>query len=72
MTDAEIIARANDLARKFYAVQGYTVPEGHRFDQATHPQEMGVWEMACIAFEELCQTDVANAQANVDEEEGRA
>ena len=32
------------LAKKFYAIQGYIVPEGYRMQSATHPAER-----ACVA-----------------------
>jgi hypothetical protein len=59
MTDEEIIAEANALARDFYGLMGYVIRKGYRFDRATHPQERLCWQMAAVAFERLRQTDIA-------------
>lgn len=61
MTEREIVDRCNMLARCFYAELGYAVVEGYRFDNADHPQEQSCWNMACIAFDVLLDTDVENA-----------
>lgn len=66
-TDEQIVAEANELARRFYESFGYVVPEGYRFDEATHPQECGMWNLACIAYEELAATDLQDALTNLDE-----
>ncbi len=68
MTDREIVDKCNALARQFYACRGYDVPEGYRFDQAHHPQEQEAWDMACLAFEELLQTDPNEAISNLEDE----
>ncbi len=60
-TDEEIVRQANDLARLFYAMEGYRVEVGYRFDAARHPHERRCWKMACVAFEVLQQTDVEEA-----------
>lgn len=62
--DEELVAKCNALARLFYKSLGYDVDEGYRFDQARHPQELGMWNQACIAFEELLCTDMENALSN--------
>jgi hypothetical protein len=56
-TPAQIVASANSLARLFYAQQGYEVPEGSRFDKARHPQERLMWNLACLAYEEIEGTE---------------
>ena len=68
-TDQEIVDLANDLARQFYANMGYDVPEGYRFDQATHPHERQCWANACLAFELIEGTEVEEALANLADEE---
>jgi hypothetical protein len=45
----------NTLARIFYASNGYKVEPGYRFDQARHPQERGMFVMACAAYEFLIE-----------------
>lgn len=49
---------ANELARMFYLSLGYQVDEGYRFDQATHPQERGMWNMAAIAYDHIEGTEL--------------
>jgi hypothetical protein len=68
-TDREIVDGCNALARKFYAGMGYDVPEGYRFDQAHHPQEMAVWDMAVTAYEHVDGTDVEDALTAIEDEE---
>jgi hypothetical protein len=54
----QIIADANDLARRFYRRMGYAVPEGYRFDKARHPQEQMCWAMVADAVEHLTGTEL--------------
>jgi hypothetical protein len=63
----EIVDGCNALARKFYLSMGYQVDEGTRFDQAHHPQEVGMWNMAIIAYDHIEGTDVDNALSELDE-----
>ena len=67
-SDREIVNDANDLARRFYASQGYQVPEGYCFDQATHPQERGCWDLAVIAYEFIEGTPVQDVLDSLEEE----
>lgn len=70
-TNQEILQQTNELARVFYRLLGYVVPEGHRFDQGrgtAHPQERLCWQMACEAQLLLTETDVEDAIADLDEE----
>lgn len=60
-TNAEIVAECNELARRFYESLGYEVEKGYRFDQARHPQERGMWNMAAMAYEYIEGTDVEQA-----------
>ena len=41
------------LAKKFYAIQGYVVPESYRMQSATHPAERACVPMAIFAVEEF-------------------
>lgn len=68
MNDKEIIKQTNDLARAFYALMGYRVSVDFDFGSATHPQEVLVWNMACIAQERLKFTDVFNLIEELDDE----
>jgi len=68
-TVRQIVADGNELARQFYQSMGYVVPEGYRFDEATHPQEQGCWTMACIAYDHIQGTDLTECLAEwLDEE----
>lgn len=65
-TDTQLVADANDLARMIYSLQGYQVPTGYRFDQATHPQEVVCWHMAIVAYEHINGTDIENALSSIE------
>lgn len=60
-TPKQIVDDANRLARLFYKAHGYQVPVDYRFDQAGHPQELGMWNLACIAFGFISNIDVQDA-----------
>lgn len=66
-TPQQIVDQTNNLARQFYRCNGYDVPTGYRFDLATHPQERQMWDMACLAFDELLQTDPNDALIELEE-----
>lgn len=68
-TDREVVDRANELARVFYKAHGYQVEEGYRFDQAFHPQERGMFNLAAIAFDFIEGTDVEAALEQLDDDE---
>lgn len=57
----KIVDQTNALARLFYASHGYRAPAGYRFDQARHPQELGMWNLAVIAQQTLCDVDPQEA-----------
>lgn len=65
-TNEELIKDGNHLARLLYASMGCEVPAGYRFDKAHHPQEVGCWNAACIAYDFIEGTDLQSA---ADEEE---
>ena len=67
MTDQEIVNRANELAREFYAQHGYHVAVGYRFDKAAHQRERLMWTMAGCAMEMLIATDPDDALSNLEE-----
>jgi hypothetical protein len=64
-----ILADANTLAGGFYQEMGHTVPEGYRFDKATHPTEQMCWRMAAMAFQFLTDSDPEDVLAELGEEE---
>lgn len=66
-SDEEIVAAGLELARRFYKAHGYEVEEGYKFYDSKHPQEVGMWNLAVIAFEELTGTDLEDALANIGE-----
>lgn len=68
-TDQQIIDQTNDLARTLYRLRGYQVPEGYRFDKATHPDERGAWLGAVAAQMFLTDTDPVAILAEMEEEE---
>jgi hypothetical protein len=68
-TEAEIVEGCNELARLFYKSLGYQVPDGFKFYEAHHPQEVGVWNMAVMAYDHIADTDVENALLNLDDED---
>jgi hypothetical protein len=45
--------KINSLARKFYSMHGYQVDEGYDFSEAHHPQEVGAWNMALVAYDHI-------------------
>lgn len=63
LTNAELIRQGNRLAEMFYRCQGYKVPEGYRFDRATHPAETACWDMAVMAYDHIEATDLESAVA---------
>jgi hypothetical protein len=66
-TDEEIVSEGLSLAREFYKAYGYEVPEGFKFYESQHPQELSMWDLAVIAFEALTGTDLNDALANIGE-----
>lgn len=68
-TDAQIVAECNALAREFYMLHGYGVEKGYRFDKAHHPQELGMWLLAAMAYEHCTDTDPEDALSNLEDTE---
>src|SRR5690606_4445861 len=66
-SDQEIIDQTNALARTLYALRGYSVREGYRFDCATHPHEVEAWRGACEAQILLTETDPQDALDEIEE-----
>jgi len=67
MTDDEVVDQAENLARQLYNITGNRVSENYKLRNATHPQEIMCWNMACLAFKELRNTDPEDAVANLEE-----
>jgi hypothetical protein len=65
-TAKEIVDACNELAKHFYSMHGYRVPEGYRFDQAGHPQERLMWDMAVAAYEHIEGTPVEDCLSDLD------
>lgn len=65
-TDQEIVDRTNGLARVMYRSHGYEVEEGYKFNEAIHPQEQGMWALACLATEFLTGDNPDDALDNLD------
>lgn len=65
-TPQELFDDCNELAREFYASHGCEVAAGYRFDLATHPQEQGMWNLACIAYEFIDGTDIEEVIKELD------
>lgn len=68
-TAREIVDQTNALARLFYMSHGYVVPEGFDFRESSHPQEFGMWNLACIAQEELTGTSVEDAEIELEDDD---
>ena len=62
-TVADIVREGNSLARLFYGSMGYVVPDDYKFYEATHPQEVGCWNQAVIAYEHIEGTDLEDCVA---------
>ncbi len=61
LSNRELVAECNALARKFYAMQGYEVGTSVKFYNSTHPHESGCWNMAVAAYEHTDGTEVEDA-----------
>lgn len=69
-SDREIVEQTNVLARQLYWLRGYEVPEGYRFDRASHPHQREAWAGACAAQLLLTDTDPDDALQGEEEEGG--
>lgn len=56
------------LAKKFYAIQGYVVPESYRMQSATHPAERACVAMALYAIEEFESIEDESSETEEEEE----
>ena len=61
ITAEEIVAGCNELAREFYKMRGYEVQKNYKFYEAHHPEEIGCWAMAVVAYDRIQGTDVESA-----------
>jgi len=48
--DPELKEEINELAELFYKSDGYRVSAGFDFSESNHPQEIGHWNKALIAY----------------------
>ncbi|EIQ01110.1 hypothetical protein OpiT1DRAFT_05678 [Opitutaceae bacterium TAV1] len=65
-TDQQIVDQTNELARRLYALRGYTVKGiNYRFDRAIHPHEVEAWQGACEAQRVLTDTDPQDSLDNL-------
>ena len=58
---------ANQLARMFYARMGYCVDKNYKMYQATHPQEVLCWTMACDAISVFKEIDMREVLSELGE-----
>lgn len=59
--DTLMIMGIHDLAIDFYKILGYEHDNTNhkKLYQSHHPTELATWQMACIAFARLRQSDVS-------------
>lgn len=67
-TDRELVDDCNALARLFYKMQGYQVPNDYKMYDAHHPHEVGCWSMAVAAYEHIQGTSIEDCQSNLEQE----
>lgn len=67
-TNQQIVNDCLALAQRFYSMHGYQVPDGYRFDLASHPQERLMWVMAVEAYEHIEGTPVEDCMEDLDDE----
>jgi hypothetical protein len=65
--EQKIVEACNNLARQFYAMHGNVVKDDFKFYNATHPQEVGMWNMAVLAYDHIEGTDVMDALQQVED-----
>ncbi|MCC5640819.1 hypothetical protein LC593_34345 [Nostoc sp. CHAB 5844] len=58
-------ALVEKLAKAFYRLQGYVVPESYRMQNSTHPTEKACVAMALVAIEEVEFELAGNSNAEV-------
>jgi len=66
-TNEQVVRDANELARKFYSMNGCKVKKGFNFESSCHPQERLMWDMAVKAYEVIDGTDVDDALADIED-----
>jgi hypothetical protein len=60
-TNKEIIDQTNELARRLLSLQGFKVPDGHRFEHSRNPRDIIAWAGAREAQLLLTDTDPHDA-----------
>lgn len=66
-TSRQIVDDCNQLARLFYGMQGCVTHDDYKFYEATHPQEVGCWNMAVAAYEHIEGTPVEDCLSDLEE-----
>ena len=65
-TSQEIVDQTNELARRLAERQGYAFASRHeKLYESPNPRARLYWGMACVAQEELTDTDAENALAEL-------
>lgn len=70
-TAKQIVDQTHDLAEAFYKKHGYEhnrEKHGNLYD-STHPQEQLMWQLACMAQQELTATDPMDALCELEEDD---
>ncbi len=69
MTNRELVDAAIKLAGKFYSMMGYVQRDGFEYWKSPHPMERRVFDMACVAFEDIRGSDVMDAISDLESED---
>ena len=69
MTAVQIMDEANSLASAFHFALGFYVPDGYQFHKSTNPRAQFAWNMARIAFDRICATDLSEIVSEAEESE---
>lgn len=69
MPAAAILQEANSLASAFHFALGFSVPDCYQFHKSTNPHAQFAWNMACIAFDRICATDLREIVSEAEESE---
>ena len=69
MNNRQLVRECNELARKFYRMQGYQQPESFKFYDATHPHERSMWRMAVESYDHIEGTEVNDALEELRDDE---
>jgi hypothetical protein len=70
-SNQQIVDQTNALARRMAEASNWEAPEGYRFwlpSSSGNPRGLLYWQLACIAQEELTDTDAENALAELEDD----